>query len=209
MNRHSDKSDKANQTIDYYNRNAERFFLESLDIDMSEIYKMFLELIPSGGKILDAGCGSGRDSLYFIQNGFEVVAFDASFKLAEMASKLIGQEVLNLRFQELNRFEEFDGIWACASLLHISRAEMDDVLRRLIAALKIEGTLYVLFKYGDKEIVDNGRFFNYYNEDSFSELLSKHPAVEVIKCRVDDDTRPGKENQKWLNVLAEGMAMTV
>ena len=115
-------------TIDYYNQDAESFFRGTIDIDMTALYEPFLKLLPDNAYILDAGCGSGRDSLYFLQNGYSVTPLDASEELSKLASKLIKQTVSNISFQEIEFENEFDGIWASASLLHILRVDMKDVL---------------------------------------------------------------------------------
>lgn len=189
------------QTVEYYNAKAREFYESTVNVDMSEHYRVFLDLLPPGGRILDAGCGSGRDSLYFINLGFQVTAIDASPVLAELSSKLIGQPVAVLRFQDLNFDAEFDGIWACASLLHVPRREMDDVLSRLTRALKPNGLLYASFKYGDGEGERNGRFFNDYNEQSFQNLLREHPNLQTVSSWVSNDARPERAGEKWLNVL--------
>lgn len=112
---------KDNRTIDYYNKNAEVFFQDTACADMSYLYKQFLPLIPVGGRILDLGCGSGRDSRYFLEQGFQVTAIDGSAELCRLASKYIGQEVLCMVFRDLAFENCFDGVWACASLLHVPR----------------------------------------------------------------------------------------
>lgn len=193
--------DGMDKTVAYYNANAQEFYESTVNVDMSVHYRVFLSLLPPGGRILDAGCGSGRDSLYFINQGFEVTAFDASPVLAELSSKLIGQPVAVLRFQDLNFEREFDGIWACASLLHVPRSEMHDVLSRLTRALKPKGVLYASFKHGDGEGERNGRFFNDYNEQSFQRLLSEHPELQLLSSWVSTDMRPERSGEKWLNVL--------
>lgn len=188
-------------TIDYYNKNAEQFFHETVNINMEEFYAPFLSHVPKGGRILDAGCGSGRDSLYFIKHGYEVTAFDAAERLVEMSSKLISQQVYRKEFQCLDYEDEFDGIWACASLLHIPHIQIDDVFERLARALKVSGVLYVSFKYGDFEGEEGERFFNYYDETSFSSLLVKHPNLKQIRRWCSSDQRQHKHNVLWLNVL--------
>ena len=187
--------------MEYYNIKAQEFYESTVNTDMAEHYSEFLRFIPQGGKILDAGCGSGRDSLYFINLGFKVTAIDASPVLAELSSKLIGQPVAVLRFQDLDFAGEFDGIWACASLLHVPRSEMHDVLSRLTKALKPNGVLYASFKYGDDEGERNGRFFNDYNEQSFQCLLNEHPNLQQISSWVSGDVRPERVGEKWLNVV--------
>jgi SAM-dependent methyltransferase len=189
------------KTVEYYNAKAREFFESTVNADMTSHYQEFLILVLQGGRILDAGCGSGRDSLYFISHGYRVTAFDASPVLAQMSSELIGQPVAVLRFQDLDFDAEFDGIWACASLLHVPRREMPDVLERLTKALKPNGVLYVSFKYGDWEGERNGRFFNDYDERSFQRLLHNHPDLQLVSFRVSQDVRPDRAGEKWLNVL--------
>mgnify|MGYP000892173189 FL=1 len=189
------------KTVEYYNAKAREFFESTVNADMTGHYREFLSLVPQGGRILDAGCGSGRDSLYFINLGYRVTAIDASPVLAQMSSELIGQPVAVLRFQDLDFDAEFDGIWACASLLHVSRREMPDVLERLTRALKPDGVLYASFKYGDWEGERNGRFFNDYDERSFQLLLRNHPNLQLVSFRVSEDVRPDRAGEKWLNVL--------
>ena len=135
--------------IEYYNKNAEAFFEGTVNADMSLWRDKFEKYVSSGGRILDAGCGSGRDSKAFIQHGYSVVAFDASKEMCRMASELIGQEVWQMKFDEISFNEEFDGIWACASLLHVHGEELPKTLESLRKALIKSGIIYVSFKYGD------------------------------------------------------------
>src|SRR6056297_2329178 len=133
---------------------------------MSPLYKEFLKHIKDQGHILDAGCGSGRDSLYFLKQGYEVTAMDGSKKLSQLSSELLDQEVKCMKFEDINYENKFDGIWACASLLHVKRENMESIFSKLINALKPKGVLYSSFKYGNKEVFRSGRLFNYYNEES-------------------------------------------
>lgn len=189
------------KTVEYYNTMAQEFYESTVNVDMTEHYQDFLRLIPEGGKILDAGCGSGRDSLYFLDHGYRVTAIDASPALAQLSSKLIGQPVTVLHFQDLEFVEEFDGIWACASLLHIRRSQIHDVLYRLTRALKPDGALYASFKYGEGEGERKGRFFSNYDERSFQALLDKHPTLQLVSTWVSSDIRPDRAGEKWLNVV--------
>jgi SAM-dependent methyltransferase len=138
-------------TLAYYEDQAEAFFAETVDVDMAPLYARFLARIPAGGHILDAGCGSGRDALAFRKLGYAVTAFEASPTLARLASNYCGLPVEVRRFQEIEWQDAFDGIWACASLLHVPPVELPEVLRRLGRALKTDGVLYVSFKYGSDE----------------------------------------------------------
>lgn len=188
-------------TVAYYDQNAVRFFTETVGVDMSALYAPFLALIPQGGRILDAGCGSGRDSLYFVQRGYEVEAFDASAEMCRLASGLIGRTVLQKTFEDVDSVSAFDGVWACASLLHVRREAIDSALQRLCRALKPSGVLFVSFKLRDGEWEQDGRFFNGYDERSFQELLKGHRSLGLCSSWVSDDVRPDRKHQKWLSVL--------
>ncbi|WAM36269.1 class I SAM-dependent methyltransferase [Caldicellulosiruptor acetigenus] len=192
------------QTIKYYDDNAIDFFMNTKDANMENLYKLFLKYIPEGGKILDLGCGSGRDTKYFLGKGYDVVAVDGSIEMVKLSSEYTGKKTLHMTFQEIDFKEEFDGIWACASLLHVRRDEISSILYKIYRALKPNGVLYSSFKYGDKEEYrDDGRFFNYYDEKSFSELIKKLGYFDILEILITNDVRKGKENEKWLNVIVK------
>src|SRR5215471_3039377 len=170
----SPPSDDTTSTVGYYDAHAAEFCENTVSLDMTELYAPFLRDIPAGGRILDAGCGSGRDSLAFLRKGYHVVSIDASAEMVNAATKLTGQEARILRFDALDFESEFDGIWACASLLHVARQELSPVLARLTRALKPNGVLYISFKYGDCERMEGGRFFDDLNETLLSAVLSQH-----------------------------------
>jgi hypothetical protein len=117
-------------------------------------------------------------------------------------SEIIGQPVRVLRFEEMSYEEEFDGIWACASLLHVPRSSIDDVLARLTRALRSRGVVYASFKVGEAEQVRGGRLFNDYSEESLEELFRRHPGLEFVRTWRTEDLRPPAGGQCWLNVLA-------
>lgn len=187
-------------TIDYYNKNAEKFFNETVNVDMSKLYEPFLRLLPKGAKILDAGCGSGRDSLAFKNLGYEVTAFDASKELVKLASEYLGQSVGNLRFEDINYENEFDGIWACASLLHVPKDKIQVVLKKLTASLIDTGILYASFKYGNKSYSKQDRFFNCYTEKSIISVIGEIKILKVKKISVTDDMRKVRKGERWLNI---------
>jgi len=188
-------------TIKYYDENAITFFENTKDADMKRIYELFLKYLPPGAKILDLGCGSGRDTKYFLQEGYDVIAVDGSIEMVKLSTEFTGKQTLHLTFDEINFNEEFDGIWACASLLHVPRSKIDFVLKKIYLALKKGGVFYSSYKYGNKEEIRNGRFFNNYDELSFNELLKKHPYFALLEMKVTYDVRKGRENEKWLNVV--------
>lgn len=188
-------------TTSFYDANARTFFRDTVDIDMSPLYSRFLHHLAPGAHILDAGCGSARDALAFKRLGYRVTAFDASPELAELASAHLGQPVEVLAFQELDRQNEFDAIWACASLLHVARDELPEVFARLARALKPEGILYCSFKYGRGERLEGRRRFTDLDEDGLAALLRSTPQLRLIESWQSTDLRAGREHQRWLNAL--------
>lgn len=188
-------------TRDYYNKYAKDFVENTLNADMKDIYKRFEKYLNQGDKILDLGCGSGRDSLYFIKKGYNVIAVDYAEELIKMATKLLNKEVLHMDMRDLDFNEEFDGIWACASILHINRDDIEKVIGNCEKSLKDNGIFYLSFKYGDKEEVRRGRYFNYYNEESFQCLIDQLPHLNMMEMWRTVDVREGREDEIWLNVI--------
>lgn len=196
----TDGDEMKDNTINYYNTNAEAFYESTVGADMSVQYGMFEKRLCAGARILDCGCGSGRDSKYFIDNGYEVVAIDGSEKLCKKAAELTGLDVKNILFQDIDYNDEFDGIWACASLLHVPIEELPDVLKKLTIALKDCGVLYVSFKLGDFKGERNGRYFTDLSEDSFEQLISELPELIILEKAISTDVRPEKD-ESWFNAV--------
>ena len=190
-----------NQTIVYYNENAAEFCRDTKNVDMSFCRDKFINLLKTGAKILDVGCGSGRDAKAFLDMGYQVTAIDASEQICREAEQLLGQTVVCMDFQSIDFRQKFDGIWACASLLHVPKQEMNEVLQKLRIALKEEGVLYASFKYGNGERISRGRFFNDYNEDLLKELI-EHCHFKIIEIFITQDVREGRNAERWVNVLA-------
>lgn len=187
--------------IEYYNQNADSFYENSVEADMSEWQNRFLCHIPAGGRILDAGCGSGRDSKAFIKKGFSVVAFDASREMCKRASELLGQEVWQMRFEEMSFEDEFDGVWACASLLHVNEQDLPEILKKIHKSLKVNGLFYASFKYGEGKRERGERSFIDFTEESIKPILVMS-RFDVIETGITSDIRPGRKNEKWTNVIA-------
>lgn len=191
-----------NQTISYYEEHAAEFCKSTLDADMSFCRNHFLKYLNSQSRILDAGCGSGRDSKVFADLGYCVTAMDASPKICEEAGKVLGQKVLCQSFEVLDMEKMFDGIWACASLLHVPSEKMPEVLHRLKRALKDEGILYASFKYGDGEMIKQGRNFSNYDEQTLKKLM-QDAGFEILELFVTEDVREGRSGEKWVNVIGK------
>ena len=188
-------------TSDYYANYAEEFCRETLSLDMGEIRIRFIHYLPSKAIILDAGCGSGRDTVAFKEMGYSVVAFDASPEIARIASRVTGQEVMPIGFEDLEFKEDFDGVWACASLLHVPREDLPSALEKLVRALKPGGYLYMSFKEGRTERVDDkGRFFQDLDKEGLDQLLLEVTDLEIIEWWTTKDLRPERK-EGWLNVI--------
>ena len=189
------------KTLNYYNQCAEAYNETTLNIEFDSKREMLLKYLQPNAHILDLGCGSGRDSKGFLQKGYKVTAVDGSKELCKIASKNIGQDVICQLFNELDAVNKFDGVWACASLLHLPTNELKQTLKRVEKALKKDGYFYASFKYGDFEGERDGRYFNDFTEVSFSTLLKEFPNLELQEVEVTTDVIPGRENVSWLNVI--------
>lgn len=188
-------------SLGYYTHHAEAYAQATRAVDMTPLYARFLPHVRAGGLILDAGCGSGRDALAFLQRGYAVEAFDASPELAQLASQHAGIPVKVMRFQDLDDTARFDAIWACASLLHVPAREQPDVWRRLWQTLKPGGVVYASYKLGQAERVDeSGRAFTDANQDRLSEWLNPRQGIARVETWLTTDQRPG-QTQTWLNAL--------
>ncbi|AUZ04058.1 hypothetical protein ADP71_02380 [Vitreoscilla sp. C1] len=188
-----------NQTIQYYDEHAQEFYADTVNVSMDNVYGQFLSHLPTTGRLLDVGCGSGRDAHYFKQQGYEVIAMDASITLCELASKLLNQPVLNMQFQDIHWQNHFHGIWACASLLHCPENELPEVLRKLQDALIIGGVMYVSFKYGDSSREKGGRIFTDMNENTLQVAINSLN-LQIKKLWKTSDNRVDK-NDIWINCL--------
>ncbi|MEX3983945.1 class I SAM-dependent methyltransferase [Paraburkholderia sp. EG287A] len=158
------------QTLRFYEETASSYVEKTLTVDMSVAQDKFLRLVRPGGRVLDAGCGSGRDARAFMNQGFEVSAFDGSAEMARLASAYLGMPVQTLRFQDLDYCSEFDGIWACASLLHLEAEELDDAFARIFRALRPGGIFYASFTHGADTRFQDGRLFSDMSRHRFAQL---------------------------------------
>ena len=186
----------------YYQDNSIDFFSSTVNADVSSLYEHFLKLVPANGKILDLGCGSGRDTKVFLEKGYRVDAIDGSEELCKKASTFTGIPVKCMMFQELAAADVYDGVWACASILHLPKKDLADVLCKIAAALKQNGVLYTSFKHGSFEGMRNGRYFTDFTEDSLREFWKRAIPLTIFEVWTTVDVRPGREEERWINLLA-------
>ena len=192
-------------TFSYYENNASEYCNETINFDVRDLYENFLDAIPKKGHILDLGCGSGRDSKAFLKLGYQVTALDLNAQIAEYAQQVIGRSVKVhvMDFQEMEYIEKFEGIWACASLLHCTDSQNEKVLEKISIALKQHGVAFFSFKWGEEESIDiKGRYFNNFTKSSLMEILEKTGKFEILKIWTLIAPLRGSE-QKWVNALVK------
>ncbi len=188
-------------TIRFYEENAEDFFERTVQIDMSGPRERFTALLPVCGRILDAGCGSGRDALAFHQSGFVVTAIEAAPALAARAREHTGLPIQVMTFRELIWREAFEGIWACASLLHVPRDQLVATVARLRDALTPGGVIYMSFKHGVESREPDGRLFTDLDEASAETLLTTVGRLELLQMTVEDSRKSHAVGERWLALI--------
>jgi len=188
------------KNLDYYDINVLKFFESTLKVDMESLYQPFLRYLPDHAFILDLGCGSGRDTLAFKNKGYQVEATDYSKELVDKASCLTGIGVRLESFYELSELNQYDGVWACASLLHCERKCLPDVLGKILKALKVNGICYMSFKYGAGDRYKDGRKFTDMDELQAQSLLKKFDNILMLQQWITIDKRPD-HNEDWLNII--------
>lgn len=189
------------QTLDFYNSNAKLFYDNTVAANFCTIQNKFLSYLKPGNQILDFGCGSGRDTKYFLEYGMTVEAVDGSKEICKLASYYTGIEVKQKKFEELNETDKYYAVWACASILHLPYEELKCVMKKIANALKPGGILYTSFKYGEFEGERGGRYFTDMNEMSMNGLLSEIKLFTLEEMWVSTDVRPERDDEKWLNII--------
>ena len=185
--------------MSYYKEHAEEFIEDTFNCDMSDQYHFFEKHLKGKGTILDIGFGSGRDSLYFKSKGYEVYAIDPEDAFVQHAKELGLKSVYKLKAEEIEFANRFDGIWACASLLHVPSEKLKDVFDRCATALKECGIMYASFKLGNFEGERNGRFYLDLNEETIQNYIDEEK-IKIIEILLTNDVRPDR-TEKWLNII--------
>ena len=188
-------------TLTYYNQNATRFYADTVSVEFTATQQRFLSYIPAPAAILDFGCGSGRDTKAFLDQGYQVEAIDGSEELCKLAARYTGIQVRHMLFQDLNAISKYDGIWACSSILHLPGEELINVMRRMSDALKPGGIIYTSFKYGTFSGERNGRYFTDMTEVTFDRFIRNIEELHIEEQWTTFDARPGREEEQWLNLI--------
>lgn len=189
------------KTLTYYNQNADSFVTGTISVDFRQTQDKFLKKLPPVSHILDFGCGSGRDTKYFLTQGHTVDPIDGSEELCKIATAYTGIQVKQMLFQELTAYEKYDGIWACSSILHLPREELKTVLRRMSDALKQNGIAYTSFKHSEFEGERAGRYFTDFTIAAFTDFMQQIDCFTIEEHWITSDVRPGRGEEKWLNLI--------
>lgn len=192
-----------NRTLTYYNTHAYSFACTTMNVDFTATQAHFLSHLPSNAIILDFGCGSGRDTKFFLNRGYRVDAIDGSKELCKIASEYTGIEVKQQLFSELNVQEVYDGIWACSSILHLSKSELKDVFEKMLRALKSKGWIYTSFKLGTFEGIRRERYFTDFTIDTFRNFARQIEHLKIQEYWITGDVRPERGDEKWLNLILQ------
>ncbi len=190
-----------NTTLEYYDEKAEKYFRGSAGMDSMANQDLFLSYVKEGGTILDLGCGSGRDSRYFRAKGYVPVPCDGSANMAKLASEYLDMPVKVMLFQDLDEADRYDGIFACASIMHETYEGLRELFPKLIRALKDAGILYVSFKYGTEDGYLGKRYYTYMTEDRFAEMIAEWPQLKVLARGTFTVPVPGLPELKWFHAV--------
>lgn len=194
-------------TLNYYNNNAVDFYQNTVSIDFSDTQSKFLLKLDKNAHILDFGCGSGRDTKTFLNQGYHVESTDGSVELCKLATQYAGIAVRHMLFQDLSAADQYDGIWACSSILHLPLDELSDVMRKMATALKPNGIIYTSFKYGTFSGERNGRYFTDMTESTFTAFIRNIADLVTEEQWISFDARPGRGEEQWLNIILRKCGM--
>jgi SAM-dependent methyltransferase len=196
-------------TARFYIEKGEAYFRETIDVDMSAIYDRFLKYLEPGSRILDAGSGSGRDTLEFLRRGYVVEAFDASDTLVALSYRLTGVRTQVLRFEDFHSDRKFAGIWSCAALLHVPRPALTDAMSRLFSALEPRGVLYASFKLGNTDHTgSDGRHFTDMDEYGLKQIVGRAvPKVLIAEIWTTAGESDFMGRGAWLNAILQRSAI--
>ncbi len=196
-------------SIEYYNKNAKKYINDTENVEMSNLYSKFEKYLSAKASILDIGCGSGRDSLYFKEKGYDVFAHDGSKAMVDYAKQFLGERVALAKFDEFdtkNLFDEeisFDGLWACSSLLHVAEEDMLSVLKKYITYLKENGVFFMSFKHRENNHEKDGRIFTNFTKEKLDHLLGKLNDICILEYVETVDARDGRQDEGWISVIIQ------
>ncbi|MDA3847753.1 MAG: class I SAM-dependent methyltransferase [Vallitaleaceae bacterium] len=188
-------------SINYYNKHTDHYIQDTFSIHLGTLHTMFLAYIPIGGKILDAGCGPGRDAKLYSEMGYDVTAMDGSEAMIAHCRQWLDEKAVCATFESFHTEEKYDGIWASASFLHVEEKDMPVTITKFLGFLKPSGIFYLSYKVGDHSYEKDGRHYTCYTNESLKALMDSIPSVIVLELTTTSDERAGRSNELWLNLI--------
>lgn len=198
----SGKNKKADQeTIDFYNQNSEGYDQATFNLKLEVPWIEFTSRIKPNGRILDVGCGPGRDIRHFLDLGYYVEGVEPSRELAKIARSRTGAVIHEIAAEQISFNNQFDGVWACASLLHVDRSNMEEAYNSIMRSLKQLGVFYFSLKSGVGIVrKEDGRLFSNYSFDEIEELVTARFDTKSFVFWESPDAL-NTRNTRWLNFI--------
>ena len=185
----------------YYESNAKCYAAETFSADMSEQYQRFLPMLKNGAKILDVGSGSGRDAYYFQKHGYQVTALEPSKNLCKEIQKVFSGEIICSDIQNYQPTERYDGIWACASLIHLHEEVLLHFFEEIHQLLICDGIVYASGKNGiPTRKAEDGRYFLEFTEQLVEKILAINEQLKLEQLWYTEDVS-GRKGFRWMNVI--------
>ena len=186
---------------EYYEINAKQYAEKAFSADMSEQYQRFLPLLKEGAAILDIGSGSGRDACYFQKMGYQVTALEPSTHLCKEIQKVFSGTIIHSDIQHYQPDQQFDGIWACASFLHLQEKEILDFFGKINCFLHDHGIIHLSGKNGiSTGKANDGRYFLEFTEQLAENILMTNEQVKLEQLWYTEDVT-GRKDFRWMNMI--------
>ncbi|MDJ0614201.1 MAG: class I SAM-dependent methyltransferase [Rhizobiaceae bacterium] len=191
------------KTIEAYNKNAEDYHTRFHITEPNKALKMFMNSLPTGGRVLDLGCGPGHWSLLMQNAGFEIDATDASEEMVKIAKEECGVRARQATFDEISDKNTYDGVWANFSLLHANREDFPRHLAAIYQALKPGGAFHIGMKLGTDAKRDRlDRFYTFYEEDDLKKHLTTS-GFNILNVKTGEEVGLACTKDAFALILAE------
>ncbi len=187
------------KSIGFYDQHAQSYIERTKSLDLGTLYPHFEKYLGEGSHVLDLGCGSGRDSLYFEGKGYQVTALDGSLEMVSHCRRILNGRVVHSSFEAYQTHEAYDGIWACASLLHVDRDQLAACVHKYIGYLKPRGVLFMSFKVYEEDFEFEGRSFTCFSEDAFTDFVNGLEGIKVERMALSKSIQDNELD--WISAI--------
>lgn len=188
-------------TLNFYETNSEAYAANKATPNPR--LGAFLSQCKPEGRVLELGTGGGVDASVIIANRFTLDATDGSAQLAAIASHRIGQPVRTMLFHELDAEDAYDGVYACASLTHVPRQDLCDVIKKIYRAMTANAVVWASFKAGSEEASDAlGRSYNYLQQDELMSLWQAAAPWRKMEAEAWTGSAYDRKPTDWVAITA-------